>query len=83
MGFWTGLINDAEKQVNPIHVMTGLLVVAIVVWGTHVAFHTHSMPSLEGIGYALGGTGLANAAHKAEDIVAKFKTPPPMAPPSA
>ena len=81
MQFFRGLVDDGIKNVNPVQVITLLLGVAIIVWGTHVAFYNHQMPNLNGIGEALGGAGLANVAHKAEDIVAKFKKPEPPAPP--
>lgn len=74
MSFWTGLINDAEKQVNPAHVIALLLTVAVVAWGFIEIFHTHAMPSnLGGAAQLLGGAGAVNVAHKAEDIIAKFK----------
>jgi hypothetical protein len=75
MSFFKGLIDDRIKDVNPIQVITIALGLAIIVWGSHVAFHTHAMPNLAGIGEALGGTALANVAHKAEDIADKFKKP--------
>jgi hypothetical protein len=75
MSFFKGLVDDRMKDVNPVQVITIALGLAIIVWGSHVAFHTHAMPNLNGIGEALGGAGLANAAHKAEDIIDKFKKP--------
>jgi len=75
MGFFKGLVDDGIKSVNPVQVITLLLGLAIIVWGTHVAFYNHAMPNLTGIGEALGGAGLANVAHKAEDIISKFKKP--------
>lgn len=76
MGFWTGLINDAEKQVNPAHVIALLLTVAVIAWGCWEAYHTHAMPSnLSGAAELLGGSGAVNVAHKAEDIIAKFRGP--------
>lgn len=82
MSFFKGLIDDSEKSVNPIQVITIALGLAIIVWGSHVAFHTHAMPNLTGIGEALGGAGLANAAHKAEDIIDKLKKNTPAPPPA-
>ena len=74
MGFLSGLVNDAEKQINPAHVIALILTVAVVVWGCWEAFHTHAMPSnLGGAAELLGGSGAVNVAHKAEDIIAKFK----------
>ena len=74
MGFMTGLINDAEKQVNPAHVIALLLTTAVIVWGFIKVLHTHAVPSnLSGCAELLGGAGAVNVAHKAEDIIAKFK----------
>lgn len=74
MSFWTGLINDAEKQVNPAHVIALILTLAVVAWGFWETYHTHAMPSnLGGAAQLLGGSGAVNIAHKAEDIIAKFK----------
>lgn len=74
MGFWSGLINDAEKQINPAHVIALLLTTAVIVWGFLEVHHTHAMPSnLSGAAELLGGAGAVNVAHKAEDIIAKFK----------
>ena len=74
MGFFTGLINDAEKKVNPAHVIALLLTVAVIAWGFWETAHTHAMPSnLGGAAQLLGGSGAVNIAHKAEDIIAKFK----------
>jgi len=83
MGFLTGLINDAEKQVNPAHVIALLLTLAVIVWGFWESYHTHAMPSnLGGAAQLLGGSGAVNVAHKAEDIIAKFKgsSAPPVVP---
>jgi hypothetical protein len=73
MGFFSGLIDDAEKQINPAHVIALILVVAVVGWGCWEAYHTGKMPSnLSGAAELLGGAGAVNVAHKAEDIIAKF-----------
>jgi hypothetical protein len=76
MGFWSGLVNDAEKQINPAHVIAILLTAAVVAWGFMEVHTTGKMPSnLSGAAELLGGAGAVNVAHKAEDIIAKFKKP--------
>ena len=89
MGFLAKFVDDQAKAVNPVHIITLLLVLAICIWGTWVVLHTNGMPDLHGAAELIGGTGLANIAHKAEDIVGMFKKteattppPPPMAPPA-
>jgi hypothetical protein len=82
MGFFKGLIDDAEKQINPAHCIALLLTAAVVVWGCWEAWHTHAMPTnLSGAAQLLGGAGAVNVAHKAEAIIEKFKgTSEPAAP---
>ncbi len=73
MGFWSGLINDADKQINPAHVVALSLTAAVIGWVTYLVIKTHVLPDLTGPAYLLGGSGAMNVAHKAEDILAKFK----------
>lgn len=78
MGFLGKLVNDTEKTVNPAHAMALLLVIAVIGWGCWEAYHTGRMPSgdgLDGAAKLLGGASAVNIAHKAEDIIAKFKRP--------
>lgn len=89
MGFFAKMVNDSEKSVNPMIVITCMLTVAVIGWGCWEAYHTNRMPSnLTDAAYLIGGTAAANLAHKAGDIVDKFKggpppfpTPPPMVAP--
>lgn len=87
MGFLGKMVNDAEKSVNPMIVITILLTVAVIAWGCWESYHTLHMPgNLSGAAELLGGTAAANLAHRASDIVEKmsgnkapqFPTPPPM-----
>jgi hypothetical protein len=74
MAFLKSVFNDLDKSMNPAHIIALLLTAAVVVWGCWEAWHTHAMPSnLGGAAQLLGGAGAVNVAHKAEDIIAKFK----------
>ena len=64
---------DNDGTINPAHIITIALTIAVIAWGTHVALYTHAMPELTGAAYLLGGAAGVNMAHKAEDIVAKIK----------
>ena len=78
MGFWAKAIDDAQKSVNPAHLIALSLTAAVIAWGFWEMYHTGGMPSgdhLKGAAELLGGSGLLNVAHKAEDIVATFKKP--------
>jgi hypothetical protein len=76
MGFWASCVNDAEKSVSPAHVITIALTVAVIGWVSYLVVATHLMPDLSGCAYLLGGAAGVNVAHKAEDIIAKFKGQP-------
>lgn len=88
MGFWAKMVDDTEKSVNPMIVITIMLTVAVIAWGCWEAYHTNRMPSnLNDAAYLIGGTAAANLAHKAGDLADKFRgtsppvafpTPPPM-----
>lgn len=84
MDFLNKFLNDSEKSVNPAWVITGLLTVAIIAWGCWEAYHTHAMPNrLSDAAYLLAGASGTNLAHKAEDMIAKFRgAPTPPSPPS-
>jgi hypothetical protein len=78
MGFFNKLVDDKAKEINPAHVMAFMLVVAVIGWGCWEAYHTGAMPSgdhLDGAAKLLGGSAAVNIAHKAEDIIARFKKP--------
>jgi hypothetical protein len=78
MNFWAKAINDAEKAVNPAHVIALSLTAAVIVWGFWEMYHSGGMPSgdhLKGAAELLGGAGAVNVAHKAEDIISRFKKP--------
>lgn len=75
MSFLSACVNDAEKQVNPTHVIAFALTLAVIGWVSYVVWMTRTIPELGGCAYLLGGTGALNVAHKVEDIVAKFKNP--------
>ena len=75
MGFWKGLINDAQKDVNPAHVIALALTFASICWVSYLVYKNLTLPDLSGIAYLLGGSGAMNVANKAEEIVAKFKRP--------
>jgi hypothetical protein len=75
MSFIAKLLNDKEKSVNPVHVMMLILIASSIGWVWYLVIKTHLMPELSGVAMLLGGGGIANIAHKAEDIVAKFKSP--------
>lgn len=84
MGFFAKMVNDTEKSVNPMIVVTIMLTVAVIVWGSWEAYHTSHMPSnLTDAAYLIGGAGAANLAHKASDIVASMNKTPAPPPPSA
>jgi len=67
-------LDDREKSVNPIHIIMVFIVLNAVgwVWYSIAKSPTHVLPELSGIAMLLGGGGVANMAHKAEDIVAKL-----------
>ena len=71
------LFDDGDKTVNPVHIVTLMLVLAVIAWGSYVVIKTEAMPELTGAAYLLGGAGAANIAHKAEDIVNSIKKPTP------
>jgi hypothetical protein len=71
---------DNDGTVNPAHVVAISLVVAVIGWVTYLVIKTTSMPDLTGPAYLLGGSGAMNIAHKAEDIIAKFKKPADVTP---
>lgn len=73
MSFMAKVFNDAEKSVNPIHILMGILVLSAVGWVWFLVIKNHTLPELSGIATLLGGGGIANICHKAEDIVASFK----------
>lgn len=74
MGFLSKMVDDSVKSVNPIHVITILLTLAVIVWGSWEAWHTSHMPTnLSGAAELLGGAAAANLAHKAGDIAAQFQ----------
>jgi hypothetical protein len=93
MSFFAKFLDDQEKSINPVHFIMAAFTLAIIAWGSYVVYRTGSMPALDGAATLLGGTGLANLAHKATDIAAQIKkpqapavvppamVPPPMAPP--
>jgi hypothetical protein len=72
MSFLASFVNDQEKKVNPVHVVMVVLILAIIVWGSYIVYRTVHMPDLQGAAELLGTTGLANLAHKAEDIASAF-----------
>jgi hypothetical protein len=76
MGFWTGLVNDSEKKVNPAHVVAFSLVFASIFWVSYLVYKNKAMPDLSGVAMLLGGSGAMNIAHKAEEIIDKFKKKP-------
>jgi hypothetical protein len=73
MGFIKSLFNDQDKTVNPVHVMAYALTAASIAWVSFLVFKTRTMPDVTGVAYLLSATGVANVAHKFEDIVAKVK----------
>lgn len=75
MSFIAKCLDDREKSVNPIHIMMAALVLASIFWVTFLVVKNHIMPELTGVATLLGGGGVANIAHKADDIIAKFKKP--------
>jgi hypothetical protein len=79
MSFVSGLFNDQDKTVNPTHVLAYTLCGASVIWISYLVFKTKAMPDVTGVAYLLSATGVANVAHKLEDIVGKFqkRMPPP------
>ncbi len=86
MGFFGNLINDQDKTTNPTHVLAYALCAASIIWISYLVFKTRVMPDVTGVAYLLSATGVANVAHKLEDIVGRFQrgTPPtdPSVPPS-
>ena len=84
MSFIKAFFNDADKSVNPAHVVAATLVTASIGWVTYLVLKNHVLPDLAGIAYLLGGSGAMNVAQKMEDIVAKFKkSPDASGPPTA
>lgn len=74
MSFFSKLIDDGAKEVNPAHCIALLLTAAVIIWGFLEVHNTGKMPSnLQGAAELLGGSGAVNVAHKAEDIIAKFR----------
>jgi hypothetical protein len=76
MGFIKGLFDDSAKNVNPAHVVALSLTAAVIGWVTYLVIKTHALPDLQGPAFLLGGSGAMNIAHKAEDIIAKFRKQP-------
>lgn len=73
MCFLHRLIDDQERHVNPAHVIALSLTASSIVWITYLVFKNHQMPDVTGVAYLLGGSGAMNVAHKAEDIISRFK----------
>jgi len=73
MSFWSKFADDREKSINPVHIVMGFLVLNAIGWVWYLVLKTHLMPELSGVAMILGGGGVANLAHKADDIIAKFK----------
>jgi hypothetical protein len=65
---------DDDGTVNPAHVIALSITAAVILWGCWESYYTHAMPSRMGeAGELLGGAAGINLAHRASDIVAKFK----------
>lgn len=73
MNIFKSFLNDSDKTVNPVYVLMALLVLSSIGWVTFLVIKNHALPELSGIATLLGGGGIANIAHKAEDIVAELK----------
>jgi hypothetical protein len=55
-------------------VAAGAIVVATIVWVSHVVWHTHAMPDLTGpAAFLTVGSGTHYGLNKAPDIIAAFK----------
>lgn len=80
MKFGSAILDD-DGTVNPAHLIAMVLAAASVLWVSYLVYTTRALPDLTGVAYLLGGSGLMNVAHKAEDIIAKFKKDPPQADP--
>jgi hypothetical protein len=75
MGFWSKVIDDRQKEINPIHIMMAFLMVNSVAWVWYLILKNRVMPELQGVALLLGGGGIANLVHKADDIIAGFRKP--------
>jgi hypothetical protein len=67
------LFNDSDKTINPVHVIAIALTTASIAWVSWLVYKNSALPDLTGVAWLLGGSGAANVAHKAEDILEKFK----------
>ena len=76
MSFLKDFVDDRAKNINPIHVITAALAAASIVWVSYLVGKNHTLPELSGVAQLLGGAGVANACHKAEDIIGALKKPP-------
>lgn len=79
MGFVKSLFDDQDKSTNPTHVLAYALCGASIIWISYLVFKTKAMPDVTGVAYLLSATGVANVAHKLEDVVSRFRKDNPPA----